>query len=79
MRQTKIRSNDFVKHIPSGEEWCVCGVNYEKDGLVPCGYPFPSMAKISDCELIESRNMLQNDGMRNALKRCGLESYIEVL
>lgn len=51
----KIMPNDFVRHIPTGEEWVVCGVCYEIDELIPCGYPFPSLAKISDCELTESR------------------------
>lgn len=72
-----MRANDFVLHIPSGEEWVVCGVNYEQGYLIPCGYPFPSMARISDCELIESRNKPQDEDMINALRKHGLESYIE--
>lgn len=73
----KIRANDFVKHIPSGEEWVVCGVNYEKGDLIPCGYPFPTCAKISDCILTESRNKPQDEDMINALRKSGCESFIE--
>ena len=73
----KIRPNDFVRHIPSDEEWCVCGVNYEKNSLIPCGYPFPTMAKISDCKLLESRNMAQEDSMKEALLEYGLGNYVE--
>jgi hypothetical protein len=72
-----IRPNDFVKHIPSGEEWVVCGVNYSKNQLIPCGYPFPSLAKISDCELIESRNIPQSKEMKDALTQHGLSSFVE--
>ena len=74
----KIRPNDFVRHIPSGEEWVVCGVNYERDELIPCGYPFPSLAKLSDCVLSESRRLQQDDDMKKALVGAGLPSFIEV-
>lgn len=73
----EIRPNDFVKHIPSGEEWVVCGVNYEQGKLIPCGYPFPSMANISDCELTEARNKPQDSDMVRALTQHGCQSYIE--
>ena len=75
--QMKIRPNDIVRHIPTGEKWCVCGVNYEKDGLIPCGYPFPSLAKISDCELVETRELPQDGDMKTDLLKNGLKSYVE--
>lgn len=71
-----IQPNDIVRHIPTGETWVVCGVNVEKGKLIPCGYPFPSMANISDCEIIERRNEPQTEEEIDALKRHGLESYI---
>lgn len=76
---TKIRPNDIVKHIPSGEEWVVCGVNYDEcfPGLVPCGYPFPSLANIGDCELIERGNGIQSEEYKEALRRHGMERFIE--
>jgi hypothetical protein len=48
-----IRPNDTVLHRPSGEQWVVCGVDPERDELIPCGYPFPTLARLSDCELVE--------------------------
>ena len=48
-----IRPSDVVLHKPTGETWVVCGVDHEKGELIPCGYPFPTLAKIEDCELIE--------------------------
>ena len=71
-----IQPNDIVRHIPTGETWVVCGVNVEKGKLIPCGYPFPSMANISDCEIIERRNEPQTEEEIDALKRHGLEGYI---
>ena len=73
----KICPNDFVKHTPSGETWVVCGVNYERNELIPCGYPFPSLAKLSDCILEESRGQGQTEEMKNALMKHGLLSFVE--
>ena len=74
---TKIRANDIVFHRPTGEEWVVCGVNEELGTLIPCGYPFPSLADVSDCELKESCELPQPEDYNQALRRHGLESYIE--
>ncbi len=75
-----IKPNDLVLHKPSGEEWIVCGVNYDQGKLIPCGYPFPSRADISDCELIESRynNYPQSEEQIKALKQYGCTSFIDV-
>jgi len=72
-----IRPNDFVEHIPSDELWCVCGVDYKRGELIPCGWPFPTIAKISDCRLVESRDMPQEEGMKEALVKEGLSSFVE--
>lgn len=48
----KIQAGDTVKHKPSGETWGVLGVNHDSDRLCVGGWP-PTIAKISDCELIE--------------------------
>lgn len=49
----------------------------EVTGLVPCGYPFPSLAKLDDCELTESRGLNQTDEIKKALRQHGCESFIE--
>jgi len=78
MNNHKIRPSDIVRHIPSGETWVVCGVNYDTGHLIPCGYPFPSIAKIADCELVEERYSAegQPDEYITALRALGMESYI---
>lgn len=35
---TAIMPNDTVKHHPTGEEWVVCGVNYERGELIEKRY-----------------------------------------
>lgn len=73
--QPVIRPGDHVLHKPTGEEWVVAGVN--KKNLIPCGYPFPSMADLNDCELIKSNNRPQTEETKKALRAHGLASFIE--
>lgn len=77
---TAIMPNDFILHRPTGEEWVVCGVNYERGELIPCGYPFPSIAKIEDCELTEKRysNGGQTEEQIKALQDAKCTSFIDV-
>lgn len=75
-----IRPSDVVLHKPSGETWVVCGVDHEKDELIPCGYPFPTLAKASDCELVEEGYTAkgQPEEYIKALKKHGLDRFIDV-
>lgn len=77
--RTRIMPNDTVKHRPSGETWFVCGVNHESGSLVPMGYPFPSIANVEDCELIERRYETepQSEEQIKALQAHGLTGYID--
>ena len=74
-----IRPSDTVLHKPSGETWVVCGVDRERGELIPCGYPFPSFAKIADCELIEDGYTAygQPEEYITALKKHGLDRFID--
>ena len=72
-----IRPNDVVKHLPTGEEWLVCGVNTKTGHLIPYGYPFPTIAELANCELIESRNSPQPTEVKTALTVAGCSSFIE--
>lgn len=79
MNEDRIMPNDIVKHEPTGETWVVCGVNHELGQLIPCGYPFPSVAKISDCEVVEKRYHIepQTEEQIHALQKAGMPSYID--
>ena len=73
----EIKAGDIVKHIPSGENWVVCGVSQTgKEKLIACGYPFPTFADISDCKLIKSGTG-QSEDMKDALRRNGYVHYID--
>jgi len=76
-----IKPNDIVLHKPSGEKWVVAGVNYDEGRLIPMGYPFPSLAYISDCELLEERyeSEFQDLGVIRYFRDHGLVSYIDDL
>ncbi len=78
--RTDIRPNDTVLHKPTGETWVVCGVDRDKGTLIPCGYPFPSLANINDCELLERgyEREPQSEEQIKALQGHGLTSYIDV-
>lgn len=78
--RTEIKPNDIVLHKPSGEKWTVAGVNAYDGKLVPKGYPFPSVANISDCELIEWRYEFeyQSEDVIKALMRNGMQSFVDV-
>lgn len=75
----RIRPNDVVLHKPSGEKWVVAGVHYDGKTLIPKGYPFPSIADVSDCELIESnyKTYPQEEAVIKILMEHGLESYVD--
>ena len=77
----RIRPNDIVLHKPSGEKWVVAGVNYDEGKLVPMGYPFPSLANIADCELLERRYPIerQSDKVIRCFKDHGMTGYIDAL
>ena len=76
-----IKPSDVVLHKPSGEKWIVAGVNRENGTLIPMGYPFPSIAQIKDCKLVEARYEAhaQDETTISALIKHGLISYVDAL
>lgn len=74
-----IRPSDVVLHKPSGEKWVVCGVDRRAGELIPCGYPFPTLAKLADCELVEEHYTAkgQPEEYIKALQKHGLTRFID--
>lgn len=68
------QAGDTVKHIPSGETWILCGANNERGEVIPCGWPFPTLAKAEDCILLKRGG--PKEEYKRALKSIGLDSYI---
>lgn len=79
MSRCEIGPSDTVLHRPSGEHWVVCGVDPERDELIPCGWPFPTLAKLSDCELVEERYSKegQPEALKEALRKHALFRFVE--
>ena len=71
-----MRGGDVVLHKPSGETWLVCGVDPERDLLIPCGYPFPTMGRMSDCEVITAADG-QPEEYKEVLRKYGFPRFIE--
>ena len=73
-----IKADDVVLHKPSGETWVVCGVDRAASELIPCGYPFPTIAKLSDCELVSpSKTTKQPREFKDCLLEHGLGRFVE--
>ena len=79
MRQI-IMPSDVILHRPTGETWTVCGVDHKAGRLIPCGYPFPTVARIEDCEVIERHyeTQYQTEEQIKALQKYELTSFIDV-
>lgn len=79
--RNEIKPNDIVLHKPSGEKWVVAGVNREAHSLIPKGYPFPSVARIEDCELLERRYEFerQDEKLIKFFRDNGMNGYIDGL
>lgn len=80
MNDRPIMPNDTVLHKPSGEKWVVAGVNHATGELCPMGYPFPSVAKIADCEIIEKgyETEFQSESVIKAFINLGMLNFIDV-
>ena len=76
MRQI-IMPSDVILHRPTGETWTVCGVDHKAGRLIPCGYPFPTVARIEDCEVIERHyeTQYQTEEQIKALQKYELTSF----
>ena len=73
-----IKADDVVLHKPSGETWVVCGVDHAAGELIPCGYPFPTVAKLADCELVSpSKTTKQPREFKDCLLGHGLDRFVE--
>lgn len=76
-RDGRIHAGDMVRNRESGEKLLVAGVNPETGFFVPMGYPFPSIEKTSDYDLVERNAVPVTEHIKSSLKKHGMESYIE--
>lgn len=78
MRNT-IMPNDVVLHRPSEETLVVAGVNYATKEICPKGYPFPSVVKLEDCELVERHyeSECQSEKIIREFQNRGMLNFID--
>ena len=48
----------FAKHLPTGEDWYILGIDVKGDRVCVAGYP-ATIGKLSDCEEFEKNKPLQ--------------------
>lgn len=59
-----------AKHIPSGEEWVLIGIDLEGDRVCYAGHP-PGIAKLSDCKDLELRGPITDEELSYRYKQFG--------
>jgi hypothetical protein len=57
-----LRAGDVVRHEPSREKWVLAYGDMEADEVAACGWP-PSVAKASDCVLVDAATDEQHEAM----------------
>ena len=79
MMRNRIKPNDIVTVKQTGEQIVVAGVDYEHGELIAKGWPFPSLFKIADCELMERcyETEPQSEDVIKELKNQGLTRFID--
>lgn len=79
-----MRAGDVVKHRPSGETWVLAWGDKERNEVSACGWP-ESIAKMSDCDLIEAASdeehlkMLKEWAEKPHFRDSGSEDYRAVV
>jgi hypothetical protein len=65
-----IQAGDTIFHRPTGEEWYLVGVSKAKNQVCAAGWP-PSIAYLSDCELVKKGNGLKPEELEYRNKEFG--------
>jgi len=75
----EIMPNDRVRHVPTGKELTVVGVNFRRQEVITDVWPFPTVFKLEDCELIEKRYDTEPQTWDQilALKRVGYQNFVD--
>jgi ribosomal protein L37E len=60
----------FMTHKPTGETWVVLGVSFKRDEICVSGWPH-TIAKLSDCIMIQKHKELNNDEIAYREKEFG--------
>lgn len=61
----------FAKHVPTGEDWYILGIDEEFDRVCAAGYP-PTIGKLSDCKELEKNEPLTESELKHRERRFGI-------
>lgn len=69
---SEFRSNYsyFARHIPTGEDWYILGVDPDHDRVCAGGYP-PSIGKLSDCCNFTENKSLTDEELKHRTRKFG--------
>lgn len=67
-----IKAGSTANHIPTGETWFIVGVNKKKNKVCVAGYP-PTIAKLSDCVLVEEGSGIEEGHLQYRNKEFGYD------
>lgn len=68
----EIKAGSSVSHKPTKETWFVLGVNRQKNQVCVAGWP-PTIAKLSDCELANIGNGINQQEKEYRDKEFGMD------
>jgi hypothetical protein len=61
----------FAKHIPSGEDWYIIGIDFKSGEVCAAGWP-PSIGKLSDCKDFEINLPLDESELNHRRRKFGV-------
>lgn len=72
MKEHKFKSmySHTCKHIPTGEEWYLLGIDVKGNRVCAAGYP-PTIGELSDCVDIEEAHPLTEEELVHRIKHFG--------
>lgn len=74
---SKLKANDYVTYLPSGEFLIVCGVSKDGQRFIPDGVNFPKILNVSDVVIQKHNNKKQTYAQKAKLEHKGLYDFIE--
>jgi hypothetical protein len=58
------------KHVPTGEEWYLLGIDVKGDRVCAAGWP-PTIANLSDCTDIQEAGQLTPEELQHRINQFG--------
>lgn len=73
----RLKANDYVTYLPSGEFLIVCGVSKDGQRFIPVGINFPKIMEVSDVVVQKHNHKPQTKSQKVKLEHKGLYGFVE--